>query len=267
MVSNGWHVPHLPIWAIFLITLFLVLVVIEFGYRRGRTEARRSAVSGEQEKEAPVGAMVGAALGLLALLLAFTFGMAADAFHGRKVALLDETNAIRTAYLRASLTPEPHASEVRALLRTYVEAELQWTGLQVGAAVRPAQQLLDEMWVHAAAVASNDSSDVTALFIESIDAIGSAHAERVLVRERSRIPSLFWVVLYAMTGLTLSAMGYHSGVAGTKRSPVTVSVAVTFTLVIVLIADLDRPGEGWVNVSQEPMLELRSAMNPGGGGN
>jgi hypothetical protein len=62
-------------------------------------------------------------------------------------------------------------------------------------------------------------------------------------------------------------MGYHSGVAGTKRSPVTVSVAVTFTLVIVLIADLDRPGEGWVNVSQEPMLELRSAMNPGGGGN
>lgn len=71
---------------------------------------------------------------------------------------------------------------------------------------------------------------------------------------------------YLRAGLTLSAMGYHGGVAGTKRSPVTVAAAVTFTLVIVLIADLDRPGEGWVNVSQEPMLELRSALAPGSRG-
>lgn len=199
-MNDSWHLPHLPIWAIFSLTLLLVLVVIEFGYRRGRAEAHLAVASGEQEKEAPVGAMVGAALGLLALLLAFTFGMAAEAFHGRKVALLDEANAIRTAYLRAGLVPEPHAGEMR-----------------------------------------------------------------VLLRERSRIPLLFWVVLYAMTGLTLSAMGYHSGVAGTKRSPVTVAVAMTFTLVIVRIADLDRPGEGWVNVSQEPMLELRSALAQGSG--
>lgn len=261
-MSDGWRLSHLPIWVIFLATLLLVLAVIELGYRRGRVEAHRSAASGEQEKEAPVGAMVGAALGLLALLLAFTFGMASEAFHDRKVALLDETNAVRIAYQRAGLAPEPHATEVRALLREYVDAELQWTNPQAVAPARSAPKLLEEMWTHATAVASQDSSDVMALFIESIGAIGSAHAERVLLRERSRIPWLFWVVLYAMTGLTLSAMGYHSGVAGTKRSPVTIAVALTFTMVIVLIADLDRPGEGWVNVSQEPMLELRRELTP-----
>jgi hypothetical protein len=171
-------------------------------------------------------------------------------------------NAIRTAYPHAGLAPEPHAYELRGLLRAYVDAELKWTGVPVVTHSPPSQLLLNEMWIHASAVASKDSSDVTALLVESIGAIGSAHAERVPVRGQSWIPWLFWVVLYAMTVLTLSAMGYHSGVAGTKRSPVTVAVAMTFTLVIVLIADLDRPGEGWVNVSQEPMVELRSALAP-----
>ena len=56
------------------------------------------------------------------------------------------------------------------------------------------------------------------------------------------------------------AVGYHSGVAGASRSPVMLSVAIAFSAVIMVIADLDRPGQGFIKVSQEPMVDLRAAL-------
>jgi hypothetical protein len=81
-----------------------------------------------------------------------------------------------------------------------------------------------------------------------------------MVRERSRIRFALWVVLYAMSVLSLAAMGYHGGVAGTTRSPVMLAVALTFSLLIVVILDLDCPGEGWINVSQDAMIDLRAEL-------
>ena len=101
----------LPLWGFFVAVLFLVLLSVEGGYRLGQYRRRRS----EQELEAPVGAMVGATLGLLAFMLAFTFGSAADRFDSRKQLLLDEANAIGTAYLRAGMLPD-RRQEIRGPL-------------------------------------------------------------------------------------------------------------------------------------------------------
>src|SRR4026207_1784346 len=116
----------LPLWGVFFAVLVLVLAAIEGGYRLGNYRHRQSG----GEKEAPVGAMVGATLGLLAFMLAFTFGMAASRFDTRKQLVLDEANAIGTTYLRTAMLPE-RRDEIRALLRSYVDARLE--------AVRPGQ--------------------------------------------------------------------------------------------------------------------------------
>ena len=78
--------------------------------------------------------------------------------------------------------------------------------------------------------------------------------------EHSHIPGAYWVVLGMIAVLAFAAMGYHGGVAGTTRSPVMAAVAVTFSLVIALIVDIDRPGEGWINVQQDAMFEVRGLM-------
>ena len=83
----------LPLWGVFIVILLIVLLSVEFGYRLGKY--RRS--HHEMEKEAPLGTMVGATLGLLAFILAFTFGLAASRFDNRRQLLLDEANAIATA--------------------------------------------------------------------------------------------------------------------------------------------------------------------------
>src|SRR5438876_10839801 len=74
---------------------------VECGYRLGKYRRSRQ----EQGKEAPGGTMVGATLGLLAFILAFTFGLAATRFDTRRQVLLDEANASGTTYLRAVMLP------------------------------------------------------------------------------------------------------------------------------------------------------------------
>src|SRR5436189_2549739 len=118
MQINGL-LDALPLWGVFIAILFVVLISVECGYRLGKY--RRS--QREQEKEAPVGTMVGATLGLLAFILAFTFGLAASRFDTRRQVLLDEANAIGTTYLRAGMLSK-QGEQIRALLRDYVDARL-----------------------------------------------------------------------------------------------------------------------------------------------
>lgn len=245
----------LPIWVLYFGTLTLVLASVEAGYRW----ARRRQEDGGREKEAPVGAMVGATLGLLAFLLAFTFGIAADAFHARKVALLEEANAIRMTYLLSSVVPEAHRSEIRTVLREYVDERLRWANVNHAGPGSSAQALLDRLWRVAAAVGAQSPGGVD-VFLGYVGKIMELREERAMVRERSRIPGAYWGVLYVVAFLALAAVGYHGGVAGTSRSPVMLAVAIAFSAVIMVIADLDRPGEGFINVSQQPMVELREML-------
>jgi hypothetical protein len=74
--------------------------------------------------ETPVGEMVASTLGLLAFILAFTFGLAASRFDAKRQLLVDEANAVGTTYLRAEMLPE-RRDEIRALLRDYVEVRIE----------------------------------------------------------------------------------------------------------------------------------------------
>lgn len=245
----------LPLWGVFVATLLLVLAAVEAGYRLAR---QRQKVH-ELEKEAPVGAMVGATLGLLAFLLAFTFGIAADAFHARKEALVKEASAIRMTYLLSDVTLEAHRSEIRTVLREYVDQRLRWAGGQPDEPGKSARDLLDQLWNAAAAVGVQAPGAVD-VFLGYVGRLIELQDERVMVRERSRIPGTYWAVLYVIAALALAAMGYHVGIAGANRSHALLAVALAFSAVMLVIADLDRPGQGLINVSQEPMLDLRATL-------
>src|ERR1700674_5727591 len=106
---------YLPLWGLFAATVFVVGLSIEAGYRLGPPQRRASA----EEKEAPVGAIVGATLGLLSFILAFTFGMAASRFDARRQIVVEEANAIGTTYLRAGLLPDGRGVKARKVLREY----------------------------------------------------------------------------------------------------------------------------------------------------
>jgi hypothetical protein len=246
----------LPVWGLFLAVLFTVLVSVECGFRLGAFRGRRS----ESEKEAPVGAMVGATLGLLAFMLAYTFGLASERFDKRKEVVLDEANAIGTAYLRAGTLPGQRDA-IRTLLREYVDVRLDAVKSgQLAEGIRRSEQLQGRLWAQAeAAAGQNPSSIIAGLFVQSLNEVIDLHAKRITAG-RNRIPGAIWTALFVVAVLSLGAMGYHAGLSHTTRSPAALAVAITFSIVIWLIADLDRPMEGLLSVSQQALIDVRRSM-------
>src|ERR1700757_3640253 len=162
MMQTIGPIDALPLWALFIVILLVVLLSVECGYRLGRY--RR----GQQEKEAPVGTMVGATLGLLAFILAFTFGLAAARFDARRQVVLDEANAIGTTYLRAGMLPE-RGEEVRRLLRDYVSTRLEAVESgKVAEGIRRSENIQQQVWREAETVGNkNPNSILVGLFVQS----------------------------------------------------------------------------------------------------
>ena len=251
-----------PVWLLFAVTIFLVLISAEAGYRLGGRARRRS----EDEKEATVSGVASAILGLVAFMLAFTFGIVSDRFFTRLSLVRDEANAIRTTYMRGDFLPDGERVEARGLLKEYVDLRLDFTQ---GGSLEPevvrgfmsrSALIHDRLWEVAVANARRDmNSDVGALYIESVNEIIELQALRVALGVQARIPLEIWFVLTSVTILGMMAMGYHSGIAGSKRSLATVILAISFALVVAVIAALDRPS-GFITVSQQPMVDLRRSL-------
>ena len=106
-----------PVWLIYAGTVLLLLAGNEIGFRLGRWRRARM----PEGEKAPATAIMGSTLGLLAFMLAFTFGMSGSRFDARKQLVLDEASAVLRAHQRAQFLPEPQRSECSRLLRDYVE--------------------------------------------------------------------------------------------------------------------------------------------------
>lgn len=249
----------LPLWAVFFGTMLGIPLICEVGYRLGRFRI----ASGVHEKEGPVGGMVAAELGLLAFLLAFTFGIAAARFDERRQLMINESNAIGTAYLRAELVAEPQRGAIRKLLREYTALRLEGQDVaKVQSAIERSEALHERLWAETAAASARDVRSVpSGLLASAMNEVIDLHAKRVNSGLFSRLPTTIWAVLFALALLCFLAMGYQVGLADQKRSPVAITVALAFGLVIWLVADLERPHEGTLRVNQRPLLELQKSMN------
>lgn len=252
---------YLPLWGVYVATVAVVLLSFEVGFRLERYRLRRSEQEKEKEKEQPVGAMVGATLGLLGFMLAFTFGLAASQYYHRRDLVLAEANAIGTTYLRAEMLTEPHRTEIRNLLREYVDVRVSIQQENLNQVIHRSEELHRRLWSQAVAeVKKNPTFFIAGLFIGSLNEVIDLHGERLEAGLRRRIPGIIWFVLYFITVLAMAAIGYHAGLTGTRRSLSILAVVLTFSAVISLIADLDRSAEGLLKVSQQAMVDLRNTI-------
>lgn len=253
----GELIDKFSLQGLFIATVVIVALSDEGGYWLGRNRRRLP----ERETDASVSAIVGATLGLLAFIMAFTFGLAASRFEARRELIVSEANAIGTSYLRTALLPEPYRAEIRAMLRDYVDIRLE--ALQPSKreqAIRASEELHKRLWSRAVAAGERDPRSVAAgLFISSLNEAIDLHAKRVAAG-RSRIPGVIWAVLYLVTMLSMGTVGYQSGLSGMRRPLVVLALVISLSSVMLLVADLDRPLEGLIKASQQPLLDLRNSI-------
>ncbi|MGH8173666.1 MAG: hypothetical protein ACREPX_10995 [Rhodanobacteraceae bacterium] len=250
-------IDTIPMPLLALGTLALVLIALEIGFRIGRWRRTHSGA----EHDTTLGGVVGATLGLVAFLLAFTFGMAAERFEDRRQVLLEEVNALDAAYLRADLIGEPFRSEAHGVLRQYVALRLEEARRDdLGGDIQGPETLQDDLWDQVVAMHNAGPSSATkALFVQAINTVIDVQNQRTDMA-RHPIPPTIWIALYLITMVAMAKVGYQSGVSGPRRSAAMPTLSLTFTLVFVLIADLDRPLRGLLRVSQQSMIDLQEKM-------
>jgi hypothetical protein len=205
-------------------------------------------------------------LGLLAFMLAFTFGMAASHFDQRKKLVLDEADVIGTAYLRADLLPDAEVSPARELLREYVNARLS---LLRGADLEPVLRRSDEihrlLWTKAVSLSREPSNELVGrLYVPSLNEVISLHGRRVSLALRYRVPGVVWIVLFLLIVSGMATVGYQTAVGGARRSLPVILLTAALSLVILLIADLERPTEGFLKGDQQALVELAESLGPPG---
>jgi hypothetical protein len=241
---------------IFLGSLVVILAAAEIGRWLG--------VRGGGEENVPT--LEGAVLGLLALMIGFTFAMALSRFELRRDAVLDEANAIGTTALRARLLPAPHNAECVKLLKDYVRLRLDLTQRvlslgELNAAITRSNAIQEALWQQAKAVAATDTEMVpTGLFIQSLNEMIDNQAKH-LNAIRDRVPNIVFLTLYGVAAAASAFAGFASG-SGERPSRLPIHVMIILVCsVILMIQDLDRPFTGFIFNSQQPMIDTAKSIS------
>ncbi len=239
-----------------------MLAMLEVGFRLGQPKA----VTTSDALRTHINSVQTSLLGLLALIIGFTFAVALQHYDARSTAVVTEANAIGTTWLRTALLADPERQEVRALLRRYVETRIIEgdKALSQGSAraveLSAGNALLDELWQLTARIVSKDNNPVTSgLFVQALNDSVDALATRNAYLAR-HVPQIELWVLFATFALTAAVLGYSAGTAAHRPPLASMLLIALIVLVTYLIIDLDRPRRGLIQVSQAPMLGLRDSM-------
>lgn len=247
-------IDSLSILSFFAAFTILTLITIELGYRLGHWWQTRTS----DEKEGPTAMIVGSLLALMAFLLAITMGMASDRFDTRRQLVLAEANAVGTTYLRAGFLPQPASMEIRALLRAYTHQRIVTNDLaDFRLKMARSAEIQTKLWSITEDLArATPDSEVLTLFIDSLNEMIDLHQTRVTAGRYARVPETILILLLVGSLLTLAMVGYNAGLT-LRRSPLAVaSLTIVLGAVITLVVDLDRPRDGFLEVSQQPLIDL-----------
>jgi hypothetical protein len=244
----------------FWATILVVGLSMEAGYRLGGLRRRRS----PDVQEPSVATIASSILGLLAFILAFTFGIVTSRYDARKMLVRDEANAINTAYLRADFLQEADREKAVTLFRDYLGSRLKAGQTRevkdMQKAMATADQIHRELWGMAVANGrKNMNSDIVALYIDALNDVFTFHSSRLAVIQ-ARIPSGIWMVLFALVILGMFGLGYQTSISGSRRSWIMPVLALAFSIVIALINSLDTHQSGFITVSQQPLEVLQERM-------
>jgi hypothetical protein len=246
-----------------LLILFVGVVIVlasgEIGWRLGKRHEGHGV-------SASISALEQSLLGLLALMIGFTFLMALTRFEARREAVLNEANAIGTTALRARLLPEPHRTVSLRLLREYTKIRVDYlpTGkslAELPSIINRSGQIQEALWQQVKALSAKDNTMVPiGLFIQALNEMIDDQGKR-LAALRNQIPGMVLLSLFAMAAISCGFAGYASRLDPIRtRMPIAI-VAVLVGVLIFVILDLDRPNVGFITIGQESMIDTFASLS------
>ncbi len=243
--------------------LFLGIILLQVLGRR----IRLARMEREGDAGKGVGAVEGAVYGLLGLLIAFTFSGAAARYDSRKLLIVEEANAIGTAYLRLDLLPAEARASLKEKFRQYVDSRLEiYQKLPDKKAAKAAfdksTSYQNAIWAEAVAASqSSSSSSATMLLLPALNQMIDITTTRT-VASQVHPPSIVYFLLMGLALVSALLAGYSMGESRSHNWLHTLLYAAILSLAIYVILDLEYPRLGLVRIdaADQLLLDVRQSM-------
>ncbi len=241
-----------------------MLVFLEIGRRVG---SRRLANDPEGAR-AGTGTVEGAVFALLGLLIAFTFSGAASRFDVRRNLVVQETNAIGTAYLRLDLLPTSAQPALRDLFRRYVDSRLEtyrkFPDVEaIEAELAHSTQLQGEIWNQVVVAGRQEGAPppATMLLLPALNDMIDITTTRTMATQ-THPPVVIFAMLFGL-GLASALLAGYGMAGGRSRNWLhIISFAAVMALAVYVIIDIEYPRLGLIRVDafDQALAELRASM-------
>lgn len=250
--------------ALFSVLLFLgTLLCLRVGWRLGRA---RLDAEGE-DSVAGLGAIEGAIYALMGLLIAFTFTGAAQRFENRRALIVEEVNAIGTAWLRLDILDDDARKEMRILFRQYLDARIAtYANVSdsdvVAARLARSAELQNALWTRLITAAKQDPTVRTAsVMLPPVNQMFDLANTRLLATWQHPPVAIYLMLAFLVL---VSAVLAGFATARSKRQSVLhlFGFAAVVSISVYLILDLEFPRLGLLRVDafDEAFIQLRRSM-------
>lgn len=212
----------------------------------------------------PFGVLQGAMLGVVGLLLAFGLSLALSRYENRREAIVTETNAIGTTYLRAQTLAEPVRGRSLDLLVDYTEGAVRLSSVvpqsDAQAAVAANEQRLQRrLWALAGeALDSAPVASAPRLYVETLNEMFDAQTARI-AGLNNRVPTTVLILEILGAAVALGLLAAYMALVGRGAIGVILaSLVVAFLLFVTF--DLDRPTRGLIQVPDTALADQLASM-------
>jgi hypothetical protein len=206
------------------------------------------------------GTVLSASLTLLGLIIGFSFSMAIGRYDLRKTYEEAEANAIGTEYVRADFLSPAQASQVRALLKQYMDLRIQWYQEQnwnnLTSVNQKIAEVQNQLWAATAQSVTAQQTPVQALAAAGMNDVLNSQGY-TQAAWWNRIPKGAWCLMFAIGLFCNVLLGYGAHKMASKLFMVLpLLVAIAFFL----IADIDSPRGGVIRVHPQNLERLQAGL-------
>jgi hypothetical protein len=252
-----------PSWGLAIAFFIAMIAACELGFYWHRRWVMTTAGAHETNEESHV---LAAALGLMALMLAFTFSMAQGRYETRRDLVVAEADALVASYLNAQLLDEPGRDGLTAALRHYADLRLQWFKFggdaeKVAAYDRASEAMHLTLWqAMLDATRPHRNTTTMALVVRPLGELIALQEARQAARE-AKVPIEVLRALGIYSMITAFMLGYVMGGIRVRHRIVSTMLFALVAVSVMVTLDLDSPAEGGIRLSGAPLFAAREVLN------
>lgn len=256
-------------WSLVVVVPVLLAAMIAAHELALRVHARLSPAGSGKDDAAPgdEGFILSGVLGLLALLMGFSFSMALDRLEDRRELMLQETSAVGYLAMLAEGLPPERAGPLQSDLKAYAAARLAAAEMADGeersAAEERAAGLRAPLAAKVrAAMREVPSGPLTVALAGAYDAVEDSAVRRQALAQAHLPARVLWLLAVYAT-ISAAMLGYALAGARARHRVASTTLYLLIALAFGVILDLDRPRAGAIVIDQAPFEEAVAGLSAG----